>query len=581
MRADSLKPAFAARLELSFKIGFDELYDHNGLRRVDAVFLENLGKADPALSRRLKAARENPGSIERKEESKLLMEVAVYLDDFLAQLFKIEDEVSTLTDSHGALAPMFRCKRQFVQRKAITTYKAPASEAFDGPGLEHQLVEFMGEPLSEQGFARHVQQWQQESEANASKLDTAMRYAAWAVHTAAGRARHAKGVLFKVPRKLDFQRLVPVETSDDGPTTTLRLSHLRRRDGFALTDSGTDLVGALDQANYCIWCHAQEKDSCSRGLKDKAGDFKNTVFGVQLAGCPLEERISEFQKLKADGIAIGALAMMCIDNPMVAATGHRICNDCMKSCIFQKQDPVDIPQVETRTLKDVLALPWGFEIYSLLTRWNPLHLQRPFPFESTGKRVLVAGMGPAGFSVAHHLINDGHIVVGMDGLKIEPLPSVLSGVDAFGDRAAFEPIRDFETLNEPLDSRVMSPLESSDREKSRKNEEGLPCPAPVVISMIGGKWKLLILQILIFQGTKRFGELERRINGITQAMLTKQLRALETDGLIIRKVYPVVPPKVEYSASKDGRALENMFKAMHAWWEQREVRTQPPPAEQL
>ena len=67
--------------------------------------------------------------------------------------------------------------------------------------------------------------------------------------------------------------------------------------------------------------------------------------------------------------------MICVDNPLVAATGHRICNDCMKSCIYQKQDPVDIPQVETRMLKDVLALPWGFEIYSLLTRWNPLNLR--------------------------------------------------------------------------------------------------------------------------------------------------------------------------------------------------------------
>ena len=64
---------------------------------------------------------------------------------------------------------------------------------------------------------------------------------------------------------------------------------------------------------------------------------------------------------------------------MAAGTGHRICNDCMKSCIFQKQDPVDIPQVETRTLKDVLELPWGFEIYSLLTRWNPLNFARPVP----------------------------------------------------------------------------------------------------------------------------------------------------------------------------------------------------------
>ena len=54
---------------------------------------------------------------------------------------------------------------------------------------------------------------------------------------------------------------------------------------------------------------------------------------------------------------------------MCAATGHRICNDCMKSYIYQKQEPVDILQVESRVLKDVLAIPWGFEIYSLLTRW--------------------------------------------------------------------------------------------------------------------------------------------------------------------------------------------------------------------
>ncbi|MFO1218063.1 MAG: hypothetical protein U1E89_06700 [Burkholderiaceae bacterium] len=76
--------------------------------------------------------------------------------------------------------------------------------------------------------------------------------------------------------------------------------------------------------------------------------------------------------LKTQGHAIGALAMIMAYNPMLAATGHRICNDCMKACIYQKQAPVDIPQAETRALKDVLELPWGFEIYSLLTRWNPL-----------------------------------------------------------------------------------------------------------------------------------------------------------------------------------------------------------------
>ena len=209
----------------------------------------------------------------------------------------------------------------------------------------------------------------------------------------------------------------------------LRRAHasadLRQRDGFALTDHGTDLAGALDQANYCIWCHEQGKDSCSKGLKEKApgrtARSRKRVFGVPLAGCPLEEKISEFHMVKARGEPLGALGIIAVDNPMAAATGHRICNDCMKSCIYQKQEPVDIPQAETRTLKDVLELPWGFEIYSLLTRWNPLNLRRPCPKPATGKRVLVVGLGPPGFTLAHHLMNDGHAVVGIDGLKIEPL----------------------------------------------------------------------------------------------------------------------------------------------------------------
>ena len=68
--------------------------------------------------------------------------------------------------------------------------------------------------------------------------------------------------------------------------------------------------------------------------------------------------------VKARGYSLGALAIVAVDNPLCAATGHRICNDCMKACIYQRQEPVDIPQIETRTLKDVLALPWGFEIYA-------------------------------------------------------------------------------------------------------------------------------------------------------------------------------------------------------------------------
>lgn len=98
-----------------------------------------------------------------------------------------------------------------------------------------------------------------------------------------------------------------------------------------------------------------------------------------------------------------------------------------------------------------------------------------------------------------------------------------------------------------------------------EEEDGL-CPAPLVFAMIGGKWKLSILQILIFRGTKRFGQLRREIDGITQAMLTQQLRALEEDGLVSRKIFAEVPPRVEYSITEDGLALKPSFEAMHRWW---------------
>jgi NADPH-dependent glutamate synthase beta subunit-like oxidoreductase/NAD(P)H-flavin reductase len=265
-------------------------------------------------------------------------------------------------------------------------------------------------------------------------------------------------VLFKAPRKLDYMRLVPVHTDTGQGFPRHSLEHLRHRDGFELTDHGTDLVGALDEANYCIWCHEQSKDSCSKGLKEKAPaeSFRKTVFGVPLAGCPLEEKISEFHMVKTRGQPLAALGIIAVDNPMVAGTGHRICNDCMKACIYQKQDPVNIPQAETRTLKDVLELPWGFEIYSLLTRWNPFDLRRPYPKEATGKRVLVVGLGPAGFTLAHHLMNDGHTVAGIDGLKIEPLAPAISGVDPLGHRMAFQAIKNIDELREPLDRRTMA-----------------------------------------------------------------------------------------------------------------------------
>ena len=90
------------------------------------------------------------------------------------------------------------------------------------------------------------------------------------------------------------------------------------------------------------------------------------------------------------------------------------------------------------------------------------------------------------------------------------------------------------------------------------------CPVTATISVIGGKWKPIILWIL-FQDTRRFGELKRMIPSITPKMLTQQLRDLERDGIVHREVYPVVPPKVEYSLTENGRSLSPILLAMEAW----------------
>ncbi len=452
--------------DLALKDGvlFSDLYHRDGLVRVDREFVRHLAEAAVALHDRLMMARRDPDGLGRAAESDLLVELAPHVEDFLGGLFGITQEVRALQARHHALAPLYSVKRLFVQRRAVKGVKETDAAALDGPGLARELDRLTGappdEPIAdwEQRYAEHVARWLEDEAGHAAALDVAQRYAAWATLSPAGRDQHRRGVLFKVPQRLDPHHLVPVETIEHDGVTMLRLpeDEWRRREGFALTDHGTDLTGALDQANYCIWCHNQGKDSCSKGLKEKDGAFKKSVFGVTLAGCPLEEKISEMNLVKARGLSLGALAIVAVDNPICAATGHRICNDCMKACIYQRQEPVDIPQIETRTLKDVLGLPWGFEIYSLLTRWNPLNLRRPLPRPASGYKVLVVGLGPAGFTLAHHLINDGHFVAAIDGLKIEPLPAEISGVMPDGSRQPFRPIRDVASLVEGLDDRVMA-----------------------------------------------------------------------------------------------------------------------------
>jgi len=100
---------------------------------------------------------------------------------------------------------------------------------------------------------------------------------------------------------------------------------------------------------------------------------------------------------------------------------------------------------------------------------------------------------------------------------------------------------------------------------SRMEDKVFNCEKELTLGIIGGKWKMLILWHLGKEGTKRFGELKALMPGITQRMLVNQLRELEEDLIVKRVVYPVVPPKVEYSLTKEGESLMPILDSMYNW----------------
>jgi DNA-binding HxlR family transcriptional regulator len=97
-----------------------------------------------------------------------------------------------------------------------------------------------------------------------------------------------------------------------------------------------------------------------------------------------------------------------------------------------------------------------------------------------------------------------------------------------------------------------------------KKEELPACPVATTVQMIGSKWKLLIMRNLLARPW-RFNELQKSLEGISQKVLTDSLRSMESDGIIIRTVYPEVPPRVEYSLSELGESMRPIISAMEAW----------------
>ena len=374
---------------------FADLHDPERLASLYERFGEEVEAGDPELWHQWEAYRSAPEAPRPPIAlSALLVAMAPHVSRFVTRLFDIQSSVDALIATTREQDDLFRFKVDFVRRRVLPLVKRDASvmstpedEAVvatliagqappGGPGgqdLELAVARAGCALLDVERAGGDV----------ASQIDCLKCWCGVRLHDRAYRG----WVIFRFPETLDYWRLVEVrQLRADLPGYMVGPDdRLRRRDGFRLTDARMRPRDVLSEIHYCVLCHQRDKDSCSKGLNEQAGKVAVNPLGIELGGCPLDEHISEMHMLQKAGDAIGALALVTLNNPMCAGTGHRICNDCMKSCIYQKQEPVNIPQIETGVLTEVLRLPWGVEIYGLLTRWNPLSVRRPYPLGPTAR----------------------------------------------------------------------------------------------------------------------------------------------------------------------------------------------------
>ena len=351
---------------LTSSTGLKSLTSLTALKKLDKEFLAFLGSEAKILLHK-RASRECLTSEE-------ILKISHLLEEFLIQKFEIN--LTNYRTKLEIFSQMATVKREFVQRKVSLKF-----HNFEGP--EPEFIE-------EEKFTKKALQ-----NPNDEKL---ISYARYALFTENGRKLHKNGMVFKLPKKI----VTPFEFSNNKEATYTGDGEFKKTEAQNFA-----------HVKYCIYCHKQGKDYCRTG---------NPV--AKKEGCPLGQKISEMNWLLKEGGLLAPLACMVLDNPLCILTGERICNDCKKACIFQKQEAVDIPSIESQLVKDVLTLPYGFEIYFLLTRWNPLSTSDFLPKPYNGKKVLVCGAGPAGIANCYYFLREGYSVLLIDGIKLQPIENI-------------------------------------------------------------------------------------------------------------------------------------------------------------
>ena len=350
------------------------LKDELSALKIDTDFINSLEEID-------KTYRSN------KISTDYLLFLAIKLQDFLIKKFDIIAAFNKIKQEIISKENIFFHRQNFIQRYIFKKYN------------ESSLlkVDFIDNIYTDEEFCILLE--------TSQNKDFLEQYAAWACFSKQGKIAHKNSKLFNPPSKINFNFECKNGTAKalDGYKTN--------RSDFNLSTPAPTISQISVEVNYCLYCHERAKDTCRTGIK------KETILPN---GCPMDQKISEMNLLAKTGDVIAAIAVAMIDNPFLLLTGNRICNDCIKGCIFQNQTAVDVPSIESGLVDLLLKLPFGFEIYTLLMEWNPLKLDF-IPSKPINKKALVVGLGPAGISLSYYFLRAGWQVHAIDSMPIANL----------------------------------------------------------------------------------------------------------------------------------------------------------------
>ncbi len=370
--------------EFGFK--YTDLFDTHKLKDLHSAFLSYFEKADNEKYNEFKRYADSGGEgFTSLDISKTLIDSAPFLSSFIGKLFRIEAQLDKLFYETKYENDVLVFKKDFVQKEIWKKYKSAEPGNFDWDALSSfvntlkeiayndydfnkdeekytakfvlELAEleknyrwfYEGDKFAPENFEIPAKIKSRAEEiisslksknllTDAPDLDNLreilQQVKDWLFVKFFKDKNTKKWVSYFDPKKTDYDHLVEYSSPSpdimDNPE-----DHFRQRDGFKLNDFPRTERQLLNQVDYCMYCHEREKDSCSKGLTDRMGTLQTNPLGNKLHGCPLEEKISEAHILRKEGLPLAAFSLIMIDNPMCPGTGHRICNFCMKGCIFQ------------------------------------------------------------------------------------------------------------------------------------------------------------------------------------------------------------------------------------------------------